>query len=189
MARTTARNSSTPYALLGMLTLGPMSGYEMRQTMQQSIAHFWSESYGQIYPTLKKLEKQGMVACKKEKKKGEPEKLIYSITAAGRKALDQWLAEAPYAQPIRSELLLKVFFAQHAPELVLGHVERTAEHTARELAHYKGVHAWLTREHKNDPNLPHWLMTLRLGVLRTEATHQWAVETAKQLKSKTRKHA
>lgn len=172
-----------------MLTLGPMSGYELRQTVQASIAHFWNESYGQIYPTLKRLEKRGLVACKRGKKNGEPEKLVYSITASGRKALDAWLAEAPYSQPVRNELLLKVFFAQHAPELALAHVERAAERSAQELAHYKDVRAFLRREHKNNPNLSHWLMTLRFGVLRTEATHQWAVGTARELRAKTRKQA
>src|SRR6267378_1332508 len=44
---------ATPNALLGLLSLGSMSGYDIRQLISQSIGHFWSESYGQIYPGLK----------------------------------------------------------------------------------------------------------------------------------------
>jgi PadR family transcriptional regulator, regulatory protein AphA len=49
------------YAILGMLSLRPMSGYDTRKTVQESIRFFWSESYGQIYPALKRLEAQKLV--------------------------------------------------------------------------------------------------------------------------------
>ncbi|MGH9601902.1 MAG: PadR family transcriptional regulator, partial [Terriglobales bacterium] len=47
--------NTTRFALLGLLSLGPQSGYDLKKRMEQSIAHFWSESYGQIYPTLRRL--------------------------------------------------------------------------------------------------------------------------------------
>ena len=47
--------TTTAEALLGMLSLGPMSGYEIRQPIEESIGNFWRESFGQIYPTLKRL--------------------------------------------------------------------------------------------------------------------------------------
>ena len=53
--------SSTDYAILGMLTLRPMSGYDIRATIGESIAYFWTESYGQIYPTLKRLTKEKLL--------------------------------------------------------------------------------------------------------------------------------
>ena len=52
---------TTEYAVLGMLALGPGSGYDLKKRVEGSIAHFWSESYGQIYPILAHLASQGLV--------------------------------------------------------------------------------------------------------------------------------
>lgn len=55
------RTSQSRFALLGLLNLGPMSGYDLKQLIGWSIGHFWREGYGQIYPTLKDLEAEGLV--------------------------------------------------------------------------------------------------------------------------------
>src|SRR5580700_9952877 len=90
---------ATPSALLGLLSLGPMSGYDIRQLIQQSIGHFWSESYGQIYPGLKRLEAVGLVAKKTERKHGSPDRYVYSLTADGRDRLREWL-KLPVAEEV-----------------------------------------------------------------------------------------
>src|SRR5258708_31701724 len=64
---------ATPNALLGLLSLGPMSVYDIRQLISQSIGHFWSESYGQIYPGLNRLATAVYVERKTERKKGKPD--------------------------------------------------------------------------------------------------------------------
>ena len=53
--------------LLGLLTIAPMSGYDLGQLIQDSIHYFWRESYGQIYPSLKQLSAEGFVTGKSEK--------------------------------------------------------------------------------------------------------------------------
>ncbi len=47
--------------LLGLLSLGPLTGYQMRQLMQESTANFWRESFGRIYPALQQMQKAGLV--------------------------------------------------------------------------------------------------------------------------------
>ena len=66
--------------LLGLLTIEPMSGYDLGQAIRTSVGFFWNESYGQIYPNLKKLAAEGFVTAKTERQKGKPDKRIYSIT-------------------------------------------------------------------------------------------------------------
>jgi hypothetical protein len=63
-----------------------MSGYDLGLTIRHSVGHFWNESYGQIYPNLKKLANEGFVSCK-TKQKGKPDRRIYSITEKGRERL------------------------------------------------------------------------------------------------------
>jgi len=104
------RSSSGSEVLLGLLTIEPMSGYDLGQTIRVSIGHFWNESYGQIYPNLKRLAAEGLVTAKAERQKGKPDRHIYSITPKGRERLAQWLAVAPQPEVPRNELLLKLFF-------------------------------------------------------------------------------
>ncbi|UCB53625.1 MAG: PadR family transcriptional regulator, partial [Candidatus Zixiibacteriota bacterium] len=46
------RANKTEFAVLGLLSLSPMSGYDMKAFISQSIGYFWQESYGQLYPAL-----------------------------------------------------------------------------------------------------------------------------------------
>ena len=55
-----ARGNRTTHAILGFLTWGPMSGYEIRKRVEESIGNFWSVSFGQIYPELRRLEAEGL---------------------------------------------------------------------------------------------------------------------------------
>ena len=81
------RSSSGSEVLLGLLTIQPMSGYDLGQVIRASVGHFWRESYGQIYPNLKRLAAEGLVSAKTERQKGKPDRRIYSITGKGREQL------------------------------------------------------------------------------------------------------
>ena len=170
---------STPFAILALLTLKPMSGYELKKMMQSSIAHFWTESYGQIYPALQKLAKDGLALRKTEKTAGKPDKQVYRVTAKGRSALRRWLAEEPRSQPPRSELLLKLFFFSEMPSLDAArhNVEAARERSRAELAAYSKIEDQLRSNRKDHPGLPFWLMTLNFGRKRSQAVAEWADET------------
>ena len=105
-----------------------MSGYDLGQSIRASIGFFWNESYGQIYPNLKKLAAADLVTAKTEKQKGKPDRQVYSITPRGRAHLEKWLAVEPQPEVPRNELLLKLFFGvQGGAETVIGYVERMAK--------------------------------------------------------------
>src|SRR5207244_7584723 len=101
---------STPYAILGMLSFRPMSGYDIRKEAMSSIGHFWNESYGQIYPALGRLAAQGLARRRAVRGIGRPDRQVYEITRQGMAVLRRRLAEPPRTAPIRHELLLKLFF-------------------------------------------------------------------------------
>jgi DNA-binding PadR family transcriptional regulator len=186
------RSSSSMEVLLGLLTIAPMSGYDLGQTIRGSIGHFWNESYGQIYPNLKRMAADGFVSSKAEKQKGKPDRRIYSITRRGRERLASWLAVPPQAEIPRNELLLKLFFgAQLAPDISIGYVERMAksEHTLLQLI--KRTAEEIARNQQY-PDAPYWKMAARFGQLELEAHLRWAEETLAELKKiarKERKHA
>jgi DNA-binding PadR family transcriptional regulator len=159
-----------------------MSGYDIRQLISQSIGHFWSESYGQIYPGLKRLAAAGLVEKKTERQKGKPDRHLYSLTVAGREHLRDWLKLPVVYEVPRSELLLKLFFGgQVSPAISREHVEAYLERHLGALKVYGAMTKALKRDHADDPALPYWLMTLSMGRHNSAAMVKWCRETLKEL--------
>jgi PadR family transcriptional regulator, regulatory protein AphA len=173
---------STPNALLGLLSLGPMSGYDIRQLVSRSIGYFWSESYGQIYPGLKRLAATGLVEKKIERKSGKPDRHLYSITPEGRERLREWLKIPVSEEVARNELLLKLFFGAHVSTSVnREHVISNMEFHQRSLKIYTAMAKQLRIDAANDPQLPYWLITLNHGKHYSGAMLKWCKETLTEL--------
>ena len=159
-----------------------MSGYDMRRMIPESIGHFWSESYGQIYPALKRLAADGLVEKRTEAQVGRPERHVYTLTDAGRERLEAWLAQPVRREVSRDELLLKLFFGAHAGVGVnRGHVLEFLEGQERALQVFRATAEELKRDHARDPQLPFWLITLNRGLQETRAGVVWARETLAEL--------
>lgn len=177
------RSSSGSEVLLGLLTIEPMSGYDLGQTIRVSIGHFWNESYGQIYPNLKRLAAEGLVTAKAERQKGKPDRHIYSITPKGRERLAQWLAVAPQPEVPRNELLLKLFFgAQAAPASTIRYLERMVAEERPLLDRFKRIQDEIA-ENLQYPDSPYWKMVARFGEIELEAHLRWAEESLAALRT------
>jgi len=106
------KENKAKYVILGLLSHMPMTGYELKKYSSQWIPYFWDISYGQIYPALKQMHRQGLAAPVADKsKKKRAESKTYSITPAGREELVKWLKNPKLQETHRSELLLKLFFS------------------------------------------------------------------------------
>ena len=68
---------------LGLLSLGPRSGYEIKQMFEGPLSDFYSLSFGTIYPTLNKLQSAKFVSCKQHAQSKKPDKKVYTITKKG----------------------------------------------------------------------------------------------------------
>ena len=173
--------NKTYYAILGMLSIAPMSGYEIKQTMQQSTAHFWSESDGQLYPALKQLTTQKLIICKNDKANARKKK-IYHITTKGLTELKIWLTEEPETFSIRNELMLKLFFgANVSPTTSLDHIEAHRYQTKIILNQLYATKKELLREHKDSSHLPYWQMSLHYGITLAEAKLTWCDDVILEL--------
>jgi len=166
--------TTTVQALLGMLTLCPMSGYDLKQRIEGSIGNFWSESYGQIYPTLKAMATDGLVTAMEEGKAG---RTMYTLTDAGRDHLREWLSVAPRRRVPRHELLLKLFFGQLAPaETMRAYVEAERKRFAADLARYatlgQGIDA-----NVHGPERFFYRITLDYGMREARMIVEWCDET------------
>jgi DNA-binding PadR family transcriptional regulator len=108
--------NSTAAALLGLLHEGPMTGGELVAAAKERMDPYWSVTRSQVYRELPGLADAGYVrAGKLGPRAAQP----YSITAAGKRAFRNWLAEAPGTDHSRNPLVLRVGFgAHHAPGAV-----------------------------------------------------------------------
>ncbi|HRF96975.1 MAG TPA: PadR family transcriptional regulator, partial [Aggregatilineales bacterium] len=75
------------YILLGGLSYMPLTGYQIKQFMENSTTHFWYAQTSQIYRTLDQLEKEGLVTSQIQEQHDKPDRRLYHITQNGRDAL------------------------------------------------------------------------------------------------------
>ncbi len=160
--------------LLGLLCGESMSGYELKAAIERSVGQFWQESYGQIYPALKQLNRDRLVS-RRDAPSGGRKRQIYRATKAGRAALAKWLDEDYAATTTRNEMLLKVFFGAFAPDgAIRRHLERTIADSRRSMATLDGVIAELKQHDASSRELQYWLLTLDLGRRVAQARAEWA---------------
>ena len=178
------RENKSKYAVLGILSLGAMSGYDIKKTIEGSLSNFWNESYGQIYPILRELVSEGLATAETEVPPVGPHRRVYTITAPGREELRRWL-EAPAEHSTgRIEILLKLFFGwQLPPEENRVKVEEYRALHRQLLARYEGIEGWLKTEQAGHPGLPYWLMTVSYGQHVSRALLAWCDESLHTLES------
>jgi DNA-binding PadR family transcriptional regulator len=112
----TTKLSGGSYAVLGLLSRQPTSGYELGSLAERTIAHFWPITRAHIYAELARLEAAGLVSATEVAQQRRPDKRVYAITAAGEAALDDWLISPDLGPEVRRHLLLlKVFFGDRIP--------------------------------------------------------------------------
>ena len=179
-----ARTSQTELAVLGALSVEPMTGYALRAAITDTLGQFWHESFGQIYPTLTALEAAGLV--EREEPTGSSAR---RITAAGEARLRDLLAQPFNAPPARDPLLLRLFFGRHVePDLTRERLEHTLEATQQRSEEFARVRA----EIEQDPDAPdtvYWLITLSAGEHAAQARIAWAREALDLLDRSTAQDA
>jgi PadR family transcriptional regulator AphA len=181
--------SATAKVILGMLAGRPRSGYEIKQLVDSSARFFWTASYGQIYPELKKLEKAGLIAGD-DTSHGARQRTTFKLTADGKRAAREWIAAPPEVLEIRDEGLLKLFFAGSID------AERAAEISRERAAISRAKSAQLRAiEEQVDtagrPDGPEAspdagsLLVLRYGIEMSEWAADWFERAALELETET----
>src|SRR5690242_12327400 len=98
---------------LGVLTMGEATGYEIKKEIEEGLfSHFIEASFGSIYPALTQLLSEGLLTVRAEEQTGKPDKKVYAITEAGRRALERQLAVIPAKDKFKSEFLFQMLLQQ-----------------------------------------------------------------------------
>ncbi|WP_251554192.1 PadR family transcriptional regulator [Neobacillus muris] len=96
--------------ILGFLFEEPMSGYDIKQMMENSVSYFFDASFGAIYPALRKMEKEGLVEKQVIQQEGKPNKNLFAITEMGKRQFQNYLESPINPTVTRSDLLIRIFF-------------------------------------------------------------------------------
>lgn len=131
---------SVRHALLALLSDGPKYGLQLRHEFEARTGEVWPLNVGQVYTTLQRLERDGLVAS--DGADDGPQK-GYRITGDGTAELTAWLETPPdMAQPPRDELLIKVLVAAQVPDVdVLQLIQAHRRHLIESMQRYTGVKA------------------------------------------------
>lgn len=169
--------------LLGFLET-PASGYDLKKAFDESVRHFWDAELSQIYPSLHRLHREGLVSFTTEPSDRGPDRKVYARTPAGLEVFRQWLAAGPVVGDQRIGHLAQLFFLgqfDDAPR-TRSFLEELRAVFGRRLAalcaiesHVRDANGELSSELTT--NTVHPYLTLRYGIRRMEATVAWCDES------------
>ncbi|MEO3860048.1 PadR family transcriptional regulator [Acrocarpospora sp. B8E8] len=154
---------SIRHGLLALLSQGARYGYQLRAEFEASTGATWPLNIGQVYTTLSRMERDGLVAPGEQDEQG---RVVYAITESGRSELERWFS-TPIVQSDRprDELVIKLAMAVTAPGVdVRGVVQAQRSATMRALQ-------TLTRA-KRGADLPQRLVYDSM-IFQAEAEQRW----------------
>ncbi|MEV7012717.1 PadR family transcriptional regulator [Streptosporangium sp. NPDC051022] len=170
------------HGLLALLSQGPRYGYQLRAEFEASTGATWPLNIGQVYTTLSRLERDGMVAPGEQDDQG---RVVYVITEAGRAEMERWFS-TPVAQSDRprDELVVKLAMAVAASADVRPIIQTQRTATMRALQA-------LTRAKRAGADGPAQRLVLDSMIFHAEAEQRWldhceAVLTASPQTQETR---
>ncbi|WP_062428567.1 PadR family transcriptional regulator [Herbidospora daliensis] len=156
---------SIRHGLLALLSRGPRHGYQLRVDFEASTGATWPLNVGQVYTTLARMERDGLVAPGETDDQG---RVVYTLTEAGRAEMERWFTTpvVPSDRP-RDELVIKLAMAVAAKEVDVAEVvrrQRTA--TMRTLQQ-------LTRAKRDSTAGRAQLLVLDSMIFQAEAEQRW----------------
>ena len=181
------------HILLGLLR-EPSTGYDLKKLFDSSLAHFWAAEQSQIYTTLARLEKEGLVESHEAPSLRGPKRRVYSLTATGHTALRNWLLGGPEIADLRFPYLAQVFMLDELGDLddAIGFLTKLRDDFRQRMAALKSLDGMLRA---NWPGYPDdvspdgmfRVMTLRFGFKRIRTTLRWADECLAKAREMQRK--
>lgn len=173
-----ARLTNTAIVVLGLVAAGARNGYEIAQTVERATRYFWTASPGGIYPELRRLRGAGLLDVNDDAR-GEAARHSYTITAAGREALRDWLLDPAEGRlEMRHEDLLRLFLAAELERedqlTILRRIRAGHERRAEELE-------TVTRAFAGPDPEPPKSIVLEYGIALHRGAAEWCARAESQL--------
>ena len=173
--------STTEQAILGLLSYGERSGYDLKKAAEAGVGYLWTAAKSQVYAVLPRLVAGGYATARRVAQERLPDKQVYRITPKGEQAFREWLEEPLRESGVRSPFLLKVFFGgKMSNEALIAHIQRRRDEAALDLAEYREIEEQI----RDDPRSYFGYATLRWGLAETRAWIRWADELLRELRDR-----
>ncbi len=173
--------------LLGLLQV-PASGYDLKKHFDCTVRFFWPAELSQVYPTLQRMERDGLLKSQLKSSSKGPKRRVYSLTKEGRDALLAWLRNDPALGDQRYEFIAQFFFMDAADDehVTTRYITRLRGELVRRLETYEQIEReWLGGEESYpDPDSSrgfHRYMALRSGLLHMAARIGWCNDVLRRL--------
>ncbi|HEX3309623.1 MAG TPA: PadR family transcriptional regulator [Streptosporangiaceae bacterium] len=123
--------SELEVALLALLSIRPMTGYEILRHHARALEPWWETPRTQIYPKLRELQRRGLIEHEYVVQESKPNKRLYSIGPAGSEALASWLGSTINVPEMRHHMMMRLFLGNLLPieetsRLLIGYRDRMA---------------------------------------------------------------
>lgn len=130
---------SLRYALLALLRVGPLSGYELQKQFSLSVGHVWHAPDSQIYPELRKMEAENLIEGEEQPRGQRATRRVYHVTDAGNRAFLAWMQTPLEYARVRDPAHLRAAYLEAAsPEAARDFFRRHSTQWGRELAQWEG---------------------------------------------------
>ena len=175
------------HAILVCLSEQDLSGYDLAKQFDTSIGFFWHASHPQIYRELRKLKEKGLLVSSDHSQIGKPNKTVYSLTEAGRKALFSWSQQTVEPPAVKDELLVRLYALDDIdhPALVAQLKDRLVKHQDR-LSQYRRIKETQYASDDLSTRKQGKLMALEMGIHYEEIWVRWCEDTLHSLTNPTR---
>lgn len=179
-----AKDRKIDMVILGLLAHENLSGYDIKKRIDNGINFFWKGSFGSIYPSLSSMEKEGLVQkIENTENSGGREKICYSITSDGKKALISWLEDSKAVNDLKYETLLKLFFGGVTDTKVSINTINTFENEIRASLDLLRMYQENLSKVMEEKDHIYYYLTVSFGVETYEGYLKWCKE-AKELLEK-----
>lgn len=175
-------NTMLKHGILGLLSYGPMTGYELMELFRESLNHFWIAQTSQIYRELGNLEKSGYAVSQRIHQSIRPDRIVYTITADGQAELNRWINEVSIDGERRRPMLMKVFFlGEGSAENARKHFEQLRDSSSAYLDLLRAAENSAADDGSPENRRMYWQMTRDYGKRLMQLNIDWANDCIRRL--------
>ncbi len=176
-----AKDRKIDMVILGLLSHDDLTGYDIKKQIDGSIRFFWKGSFGNIYPALSELEKDGSIRRLKGNENGGREKIAYGITSQGKEILRAWVRDEKASNDLKYETLMKLFFGGvESKETSLRNIEVFEEQIKTDLKVLQLYKANIEKVLDEEDHV-YFYLTILFGIETYEAYLKWCNKARKVL--------
>jgi PadR family transcriptional regulator, regulatory protein AphA len=163
---------SLRYALLGIISKKPATGYDVVRIFKEQMVYFWNSTHSQIYTELNRMDQESLIDHELVIQQNSPNKKIYSLTDQGRKELVRWMMEQPLKPAkIKDEFLIKAaaFNVLSLPEMI----QLVDEVIKRETRVHEMTVQWKEQYMNGEESDTGTILTLEYGIRYSKMYLEW----------------